>query len=419
MRERRSILVVDDNPAIRQLLKRFLSSRGYEVFTANDADDGWRLLQDHGVDLVITDVHMPGRSGIDLLREIRTALPNIPVMIMTAKPSVEAAVECIKSGAHDYLLKPLALQRLGGMLEGIFREGQAKVLDKTATLGSHRPSQGSLMGSYHVVRTLGQGSMGIVFLAEKEVDHQIQRYALKIMKPDLLAAEGEAREKWVKRFCREAELASRVKHPAVVSIIEYDVFGSDQTPYLVMEYCDGIPLNRWREENRASSYEERVSIIRQLADGISAVHAQGVCHRDIKPHNVLVDDALNAKLADFGIARPLDLTVTTQLMGTPAYMAPEAFLSTGLDQRSDIFSLGVLAYELLLGKRPFIADSLPAFIRAVQTEEPVPPAEIEKDFPTALSEILARLLAKNPEERYQSAGDTVRDLDAFVKSRPY
>jgi len=409
-----TVLVVDDEPSIRLLMHDFLTSLGFRVLVAPDVPGARATLAAETVHLVLSDVNMPGATGLDLLQEITRGRPEIPMIIMTGQPSLKAAVECIKVGAVDYLPKPLDLAKLGGIVSRALATRAAVMVTQTVPLHSSQSIYSSGMGAYNIVSILGRGNMGIVLLAEKQKDGQKQQYAIKMLKPALMDGDQEEREKWLQRFNREAECASRIKHRGVVEVVEYDILGGDQIPYLVMEYCEGMPLSRWMENNQTADWHTKTDIIRQVAEALDSTHEHGICHGDVKPANIMVDQQLNTKLGDFGIAQAIDMTASATVMGTPLYMAPEAFAASRSDYRSDIFSLGVVFYELLVGKRPFSADTLPGVIHAVCHCEPKEPRKIREDLPPLLGDIVGRMLRKSVSERYQSAADVARDVSVFL-----
>ncbi len=413
-RDAKCILVVDDDYATRDLLGELFEHLGYRALKAGDSSAGARVLSQEQVDLVITDVVMPGRSGIQLLEDVRKTNPDLPVIIITGLPDVDAAVSCIKIGALDYLTKPVNLEKLAQSVESALSKTDPPNTGDTVVMGEESAPRRSPIAGYNIVRTIGEGSMGIVFLAEKEVNGQLREYAVKILKDELLEGDAKTRTKWLERFRREAEMASTIHHPGIVDVIEFTVFGDGKTPCLVMEYCAGMPLDIWMRKNRDASYSRKATIVKQVAQALTAMHAYGICHRDVKPANVLVDGDLQAKLTDFGLSMPTHLTGRTVVAGTPVYMAPEIFAAKSPDHRSDLFSLGVTAYQLFLGVLPFDENSVQALSNAVCTRLPPAPTSLDPDFPMSLQNILARLLRKDPARRYQSAEDVVCDLEAFL-----
>ena len=406
------ILVVEDVATTRRMLARIIEQSGYEVLEADDGASAWELVQREPVDLVITDVHMPRKSGIELLAELQLSRLRVPVIIMTATPSLEVAVECIKSGAFDYLPKPVDRFELLGKIHAGLDQAYGPV-DITA-----RPAEeGDVLNGYHVIRTLGEGSVGVVCLVEKGDGKPPQRYALKLVK--LGGLRGHRRQRMRDRFLHEAQAASRISHPHVVRFVEFGLAREESIPYLVMEYFPHPTLKEILLRSRGLELGRRVEIIKQMASALSAIHGQGICHRDVKPGNIMVDEEnLVAKITDFGVARlpESDMTVDSDLMGSPAYMAPEAFATPQVDHRADIFSLGVVAYELLLGRRPFGGESLATLATQIPAAKPVAPHVLDPGLPPALEPILARMLKKKPKERYARASEVEHDLAACLSS---
>jgi len=166
---------------------------------------------------------------------------------------------------------------------------------------------------------------------------------------------------------------------------------------------------------------DKIRVLRQVASALGAIHAEGICHRDVKPGNVMLDpDTLLTKISDFGVAQlpESDLTLGSHLLGSPAYMAPEAFACAHVDRRADVFSLGVLAYELFLGERPFWGQSVPLLAKQIPRMRPKAPRRIDPDFPEDLQLILSRMLKKRASQRYDNATDLVGELDRFVRREP-
>ncbi|OGV76054.1 MAG: hypothetical protein A3K19_02410 [Lentisphaerae bacterium RIFOXYB12_FULL_65_16] len=424
------ILVVDDQPAIRCLLREYLTDLGYPVTEAQDVGAAWAVLESAPVTMVITDVHMPGDSGITLLGRVQERFPDLPVLIMTGKPSIEAAVECIRLGAVDYIPKPFDLEKLRRTITDALarREAQARTARKHSKTqpmpGSESPGSTATgrpaVAGFKILSKIAEGGMGSVYLVETVVDGQARKHALKIIKPELMGAEEADRRKAIQRFRREAELASKVKHPGLVEVVEYGVFGYEQMPYLVMSYAPGVSLDRWIRDNPDADYRDKARILMQVADALQAVHVHGICHRDVKPQNILVNGELTTKLIDFGIARSITTRVTasTQLLGTPAYLAPESFTSEKLDHRADIFSLGIVGYELFLGIRPFSGANHIELAEQIAKRRPVAPRKIRAGFPAELQDVLACMLKKDRNVRYQSMAEVAASLERFAGGAP-
>ena len=276
-----------------------------------------------------------------------------------------------------------------------------------------RPDEMGRLGDYRVLKVLGSGGMGVVFLAE---DTQLRRHvALKAMKP-ALAASASARQ----RFLREAQLTASITHDHIVAI--HQVGEENGTPFLAMPLLQGESLDdRLKREGRLP-LAEVLRIGRETAEGLAAAHEHGLIHRDIKPANLWLETLpggrdVRVKVLDFGLARGGDgdapLTQSGVVVGTPAYMAPEQARGEKVDGRGDLFSLGCVLYRLCTGATPFAATDAMAMLMALATETPKPVREVNPDVPAELSELVMRLLAKNPAERPQTAGEVIQALHAL------
>jgi serine/threonine protein kinase len=259
------------------------------------------------------------------------------------------------------------------------------------------------IGPYRIDRRIGRGAMGVVFQA---FDSKLIRpVAIKFLTPRL-AASPVARA----RFAREGQAAAAIQHPSVVAI--HTIEEHEGLPYLVMEYVEGLTLEKRLERD---GMLERKSILRiglQLARGLAAAHEEGLVHRDIKPGNILLQGGLDqVKITDFGLAsiaaEPWRLTASGVLLGTPAYMSPEQARLSALDDRSDLFSLGSVLYHMCTGELPFPGPTLKATLTGVREAEPRPIRDLNPDIPVALEDLIRRLMAKDPADRYQSARELV------------
>ena len=273
---------------------------------------------------------------------------------------------------------------------------------------------GSKLGRFEISSVLGQGAMGVVYLAH---DPQIERpVAIKTIHPE--AARGESAAEVEARFLKEAKLAGRLQHPNVVTV--YDV-GRDRDLYFIaMEYVEGKPLTRYLGGSEELPLAAKVAVIRQAAEALAHAHERGVVHRDIKPGNILLTRDGRVKVTDFGIgkftaATSSDMTRTGQMIGSPAYMSPEQIRGEKIDGRSDLFSLGVVLYELLTGARPFPGESITTLVYQILHTEPRDPREIRSDLPMTTREVMARLLAKQPEKRPPDAKEFIRELRRIEK----
>jgi beta-lactam-binding protein with PASTA domain/predicted Ser/Thr protein kinase len=257
-------------------------------------------------------------------------------------------------------------------------------------------------GRYRVLRKLGTGGMANVYLAEdEELGRQV---AIKV-----LDHRHAADEQFIERFRREAKSAAGLSHPNIVSI--YDRGETDGTYYIAMEYIDGENLKDVVRRGPAS-VREAIGYVRQVLAALRLAHRRGLVHRDIKPHNVLVDSEGGLKVTDFGIARSgaSQVTEAGSIIGTAQYLSPEQAKGGLIDQRSDLYSVGILLYELLTGRVPFSGSTPLEIAMKHLSEIPEPPSRHRPDIPPDLDKVVLRALAKDPDDRYQTAQDMDADL---------
>lgn len=252
------------------------------------------------------------------------------------------------------------------------------------------------IGRYVVTGELGKGAMGVVYRA---TDPNIGRtLALKTMRLDI---HGASSSDMLKRFQNEARAAGVLNHRNIVTI--YDAGESDGMFYIAMEFIAGATLAGLLRDRRTLSPEEAARIGAQICEGLDYAHYKGVIHRDIKPANIMIAGDGTVKIMDFGIAKAgAGLTHTGEVLGTPNYMSPEQVRGRVLDGRTDLFSTGVMLYEMLTGEKPFNANSVTTIIYKIINEVPPPPRELDASIPSGMSAVIAKAMAKSPDERYQS-----------------
>ncbi|MBN1453760.1 MAG: serine/threonine protein kinase [Anaerolineales bacterium] len=274
--------------------------------------------------------------------------------------------------------------------------------------------EGRTLGKYRVLEALGRGGMAQVY---RGYHPQLDRYvAIKVLRADLVED-----EKFLKRFRQEAHAVSGLRHANIVQVFDFDV--QDNYYYMVMELLEGdtlrARLNEYRLKKQRMPLDEIVQVLTDVLNGLEYAHSEGVIHRDIKPANVMLTKKGQAVLTDFGIAQIMgstQATVSGALMGTLNYMAPEQGLEGQCDARSDIYSLGIVLYEMLTGYTPFDADT-PLAILMKHLNDPLPlPSQLDPNLPPSLEQIVLKALSKSPADRYQSAAEMAAALQKLVNN---
>jgi len=306
------------------------------------------------------------------------------------------------------------------------RMNRAQKMEETVMLGSSGGHAGGtlmldgdgiekpMLGRYEVEKELGKGAMGVVYLGR---DPKISRVvAIKTM---ALAQEFEddELEEVKERFFREAETAGRLNHPNIVTI--YDAGEEHDLAYIAMEFLKGHDLARYCKPDNLLKMRRVLSIVARAAEGLDFAHQQNVVHRDIKPANIMYEpESDTIKITDFGIARITDSskTKTGMVLGTPSYMSPEQLAGKKVDGRSDLFSLGVMLYQMLSGSLPFKADSMASLMFKITNDEAADVRTIRAEIPEALSVVLNKALTKDADQRFQTGVEFANALKVFLKT---
>ena len=266
------------------------------------------------------------------------------------------------------------------------------------------------IGRYRVDGLLGTGAMGEVYRAyDPVIDRPV---AIKVVRTELAAGSGS--EQWLQRFRREARAAGRRFHPNIVAILD---FGEDDgMPFLAMEYVDGRSLDAFLKTSGPLDPARSVAIITQVLSALGFAHQNGIVHRDIKPSNIMVLNSGEVKVADFGIARidASEFTIVGDLLGTPAYMAPEQFAGAPVDKRTDLFAAGVILFEMLTGVKPFRGKSITEIMSFMETRGPEDIRALNPAVPDSLKLVITKALAFDPARRYEdAAGFSKAIVEAF------
>ena len=269
------------------------------------------------------------------------------------------------------------------------------------------------LGRYQIVSEVGKGAMGTVY---KAIDPLIERtVAIKAINLDLSKEELASFEE---RFYREAKSAGQLSHPNIVTI--YDIGETDNVAYIAMEFLEGQSLRELLDSGAVLAIDRISRIAAQVAEGLAYAQKHGIVHRDIKPANIVITRSGVVKITDFGIAHmpSASRTQAGMVLGSPKYMSPEQVVGKTVDGRSDVFSLGVMLYEMLTGQSPFAGDNISTIMYRILNETPLNPSIVNARIPLAFDTIITKALAKRPEDRYQTAKEMARDLKNYPSLNP-
>jgi DNA-binding response OmpR family regulator len=389
------VLVIDDHPEYRRGLAGHVAVRWpdavvreYDPLTAGPLPD---TFSGAGNDLVLLGHPCGGGDALEWLRRFR-AQPRFPPVVFIGDGDEAQVVEAIRAGADQYVGKPrLRHERLVAAIEDVL----ARAAAAAAVAPPRRPGAVAGVRGYETLRRLADGEISTVWLARDRATGR--EVVLKVLRqvPDTGA------ERIFDRFLQEYELIARLRHPNVVRI--HDLGVADDHAYIAMEYCGGGSLKRRIGAGLAP--DEAYRLMRDMAGALGALHAAGILHRDLKPTNVLFRDDGSLALIDFGLAKQAALraefTGAGTIFGTPYYVSPEQGHGEPVDERGDLYSLGVVFYEMLTGQKPFTGETALAVIIA-HRQAPIPrlPAAL-----AAWQPLVDRLLAKARNDRFQSVDE--------------
>jgi serine/threonine protein kinase/CheY-like chemotaxis protein len=409
--EAATVLVVDDNAENLDLLSRRLARRGYTVLTASGGRAALTLLAQQTVDIILLDIMMPDVNGLDVLQWVRErhSASELPIIMVTARTDTADVVEALGMGANDYVTKPIEFAIVQARVEAQLRmhSGAARALRAAALARDAEPATievGRLIGGkYRLESLIGSGAFGSVYRA-RHLDLD-QLVAVKVLQtaaarnPDML-----------ERFQREGIAACRIRHLNAVSVMDFGVTSSGFA-FLVMELLEGHSLEEELQRAGRVPLVRTAEILAPLCAVLAHAHASGIVHRDVKPANVflqLTPQGEIVKMLDFGIARFVDdqatsrrLTVDGNIIGTPAYMAPERFRPGATGGAADVYSVGVMLYQMLAGRLPFPSDETDVLKIAMAhlSEEPPPLRGENPEVTPGVEAVVMQALRKDPAAR--------------------
>ncbi|MCH9027544.1 MAG: protein kinase [Proteobacteria bacterium] len=408
------ILIIDDDPQYHKLLARHIKSEWADAevrsIRKTDCSADGQLIPD-GVNAsdyhaVLLDRAPSGKDGLKSLRDFKRRPDFPPVIFIIDRGNELLAVEAVKAGAEDYLLREeINHDRFIASLRSAIRKHQrtSALLSRRQALDEACRFGAVIIRGHRFIRELGSGGNSSVYLAEGDKEK-----GLVVLKVFRLAPEITEAQNSFDRFIQEYELISRIEHPNIVRIFDLGV--ADDHAYIAMEYFMGGSLRA--KMKQALPVATVLDYLRQIAGALMAIHEVGILHRDLKPANVMFREDQSMALIDFGLAKQMtldqEITGSGEIFGTPYYMSPEQGHAGQVDERSDIYSLGVMLFEMLSGEKPYTADT-PMAVIYKHGNTPLPRlSEALAEF----QELLDRMLAKDPHDRFQSTQALLAYLDS-------
>jgi len=405
-------LIIDDDADYRRVLRYHLevewpdaTIQEYQPSSAGSLTQAFPLAD---LDIVLLGYPLLHEENLALLRTLRARSGCPPVILFAANGDEFLAVDAMKAGAADYFPKSrLTHMRLVSSVRSLLVRDDDTPTKRAATRSAGQALNGLRRHSF--IAELHSGDLSSVYLAQEEGSQR--RRVFKVLKhmPD------SGSSHLFDRFLQEYEIIAKVDHPNVVKIFDLGI--ADDHAFIAMEYLSGGSLAKRLQRNLSRA--EAIDYARQIALALDAIHAAGILHRDLKPANVMFRDDDTVALIDFGLAKQMKLdaaiTGTGQIFGTPYYMSPEQGHAEPSDERADIYSLGCIFYEMLTGKRPFVADSPMAVIY----QHANAPRPVLIDGFRELQPVLDRMLAVDPDDRFQSVAELIRAIEGLRQAAAY
>ena len=417
-----TILVVDDNIVNRKILAGPLRAKGFEVLEAEDGRQALRMVESETVDLVVLDILMPILSGIEVLTKLRQSFSSqdLPIIMATAVDQDEDMVKAFELGANDYITKPfkpkIALARIAAHLRTRGEAYQSGPRRMRSVVALRELEPGTVLeGKYRLDALLGAGHHGVVY---RGTHLPLSRpVAIKILQVSM-----QSDETMLARFRQEGVSGGLLQHGGAVSVLDFGTT-EDGIAFLVMELLDGFSLDDELQRSGRLTPRRVGEVMIQVCDVMAEAHALGIIHRDIKPENIFLHQTPRremVKVLDFGVAKLIDDAAQHErltldgIAGTPAYLAPERLLGDDYDGRADVYSLGVMLYELLSGQMPFeTSHGNPVRMVMMHVNEiPRPLRQAAPEVPAELAEVVEAALAKDPAQRPTAAELARRLADA-------
>lgn len=409
------VLLCEDEEVLGATVSHLLARAGLKVSWVRQGSLALEVFARGKFDLVLSDIHMPGIQGTELLREIRQTDASTPLILVTGNPEIKTAMAAVGLRAFEYLEKPVESQRL---LDVVFRAlGEARRGPIEALVTEFEPTQDvptarSLGGRFEIDGVIGSGGTGTV--CEGTDNATGEKVAIKILRPAAIACPDGLR-----RFRREALAVSALRHPNVVRVVAF-VSEPGSAPALVTERLEGETLSAVFRRGPIDDWRVLLRYAFDVLDALDAAHRIGIVHRDIKPGNIVITAGNQAKVLDFGSAKlkgsmDSDLTRTGRTIGTPAFMAPEQIMGDEILPQTDLYAVGLLMYVGLSGERPFGGENAFETMYSVLERKRTRLDEARPDLPPAVVSLIERALMPKPTDRFSSALNMQRAVESVLR----
>ena len=395
------LLIIDDHTIVRHGLRQVVSDAAdiHVAAEAGSSAEAIRLLREGSFDMVLLDISLPDKNGIDTLKQIKRDKPALPVIMLSMHAEDEFGVRAMKAGADEYQRKQeLTKERLITAIRDVAHDKIEKTVppEVAARMEGHILGARMQIPGIKVLRLIGEGGMSRVYLASRDKDDE--PLVVKILRSEVTQDKRS-----LARFIEEYNLIERIHSRHVARIHGHGV--SEDNAYLVLEFFDGGDLNK-RLAGKALAAEEALRIFRELMFALGDIHEQGILHRDLKPQNLMFRSDGSLAIVDFGIAKHIDSIDHTnkgEILGTPRYMSPEQVQGRALDLRTDIYSAGVLLYQMMLGEHLFSGDTaVEVALHHLNTPPPALPERLDR-----FQRLFDKLLEKDRDARFRNADEVI------------
>lgn len=402
-----TILLLEAISSHAEMMRTHLEKHQFKVLVSPSAVQARDLLEKQAVDLLVIDLNIAGKDFFEFYKWVkdRQETSLVPRLFIAGKMQREIA-ESLETGNKETVLnKPLDVNRFLSTVQRLRSGESSPVLRKNRKQDYFSSFVGKKIGTSTIIKEIGRGGMGAVFLGHQ--DNLDRKVAVKLLLPEMV---GDPTA--VERFQREALAIARLKSPHIVSVYDFGEL-ENHAFYITMEYIPGQTVDYILRHKGRFPLAKALSVVTQVATGLTSAHDSGLIHRDIKPSNLIMDNKGHVTITDFGLVRPLKKSQQTQsgmIVGTPHYLPPEQTSDAPLDARSDVYALGIVFYHLIVGHPPFISNN-PMEILMKHLSEPLPdPRKAVPSVPREVVDVLERMTAKDPAQRYINCRELLWDL---------